>query len=943
MIRFLAVLPGCLLAAAGALPSAAAGEPRDGDLKPENLRCEYRTDPLGIDSLKPRLSWTLSSVSHGQHQTAYRILAASSAAALARDEGDLWDSGKVESNRSLQVAFQGEPPAAGRACHWKVRVWDAHGEASAWSEPARWEMGLLEPGDWTGRWINDGRANPEKDEDFYRDDPAPLFRKSFSLAKDVARARLFISGLGYYEASFNGQRVVDRVLDPGWTAYGKRVFYSVFNVTGLLRKGENVVGVTLGNGWYNPLPLEMWGRLNLREHLACGRPRFIAQLNVELADGTNVSIASDETWKVVGGPVLRNNIYLGEVHDARREIASWDRPGFDDAAWRQAAQSTEPIGVLQAQPQPPVKVTGELKPVAVTETEPGVFIFDMGENFAGWARLELSVPAGTRVALRYGELLDEDGTLNPLTSACGQIKGGGRAEAAEPGGASWPLPVAWQGDVYIARGGGETWTPRFTFHAFRYVEVSGLPAKPGLDTVTGLRLNAAVEEAGSFACSDEMLNAIQQMCRRTFLSNLFSVQSDCPHRERFGYGGDIVASCDALMLNFDMAAFYAKAVRDWADAALDDGMLTDTAPFVGIQYCGVGWAMVHPLLLNKLYQYYGDRRLIEEQYDVSRRWLDLVAAQNPEHIVANGLSDHEGLAPSPAGPMVTPLFAESARLVARLAGILGRTDDERKYTRLAETIRQAYVTEYFDAGTGRFEPGTQAGQAFALYLGMAPEEERQAAIDFLLDDIRERGGHLSTGILGTKFMLDVLAREGHAETAYGVVTQRTFPGWGFMLENGATTLWEHWAFSDNTFSHNHPMFGSVSEWFYGWLGGIQPHPDAVGFDRIVIRPQIIDCLDRVDASYRSARGLIVSRWRKAEGTIAMDVTIPPSTRASIHVPARRLEDVHEAGAGTGEGVPAVEAEGIRSARMAGRAAVFEVEPGTYRFVSIRGRDSSGEK
>jgi alpha-L-rhamnosidase len=372
-------------------------------------------------------------------------------------------------------------------------------------------------------------------------------------------------------------------------------------------------------------------------------------------------------------------------------------------------------------------------------------------------------------------------------------------------------------------------------------------------------------------------------------------------------------------------------------------MLTDTAPFVGIQYCGIGWAMVHPLLLNKLYQYYGDRRLIEEQYEISRRWLELVAAQNPELIVASGLSDHEGLAPCPPGPMVTPLFSESARLVARLARILGRDDDERRYSLLADSIRRAYIEKFLEAGTGRFESGTQASQAFALYLGMAPEDEKEAAIVLLLRDIDERGGHLSTGIMGTRFMLDVLSREGHAGTVYDMVTRKTFPGWGFMLENGATTLWEHWAFSDNTFSHNHPMFGSVSEWFHAWLGGIQPHPEAVGFDRIVIRPQIIDDVEWVDASYRSMRGLIVSRWRKTAGTVVMDVTIPPNTRAAVHVPAKRLEDVREVARPAGEAVPAAEAAGIRSARKAGNAVVLEAEPGTYRFVSSSSHDDNGEK
>jgi alpha-L-rhamnosidase len=943
MNRFVPIFLSCLVAVPGVLSAAS-------EFRPENLRCESRANPLGIDLPNPRLSWTLSSPSRGRIQTAYRILVASSATALARGEVDLWDSGRVDSTRLLQIAYRGEPLTSGLACFWKVRVWDAQGEPSRWSEPARWEMGLLDPEDWTGHWIGDGRQYRGKDEDFCGEDPAPLLRRSFSITRDVARARLFISGLGYYEASLNGRRVGDSVLDPGWTAFDKRVFYSTYDVTGLFRPGENVLGVTLGNGWYNPLPLKMWGRLNLREHLVCGRPRLMAQLKIEFVDGASVSIVSNETWKVAEGPILRNNIYLGEVYDARKKIVGWDRPGFDDSTWRAASLVTEPVGDLQAQPQPPVKVTAEIEPVALTEPKPGVFIFDMGQNFAGWVRLRFAAPAGSRITLRYGELLNEDGTLNPLTSVCGQIKGS-KEKSPRSDDAPWPPPVAWQGDVVIARGGSdETWRPRFTYHAFRYLEVTGLPARPDLDMVRGLRLNAAVEEVGSFECSDETLNAIHRMCRRTFLSNLFSVQSDCPHRERFGYGGDIVASCDALMLNFDMAAFYAKTVCDWADAARDDGMLTDTAPFVGIQYCGVGWAMVHPFLLNKLYQYYGDRRLIEEQYAVSRRWLDLVTVQYPEHIVEQGLSDHEGLAPSPSGPMVTPLFAESARLVARLAGILGRSGEERKYTRLADSIRQAYIEKYLDVGSGRFGPGTQASQVFALSVGGVPPESRAAALGLLLADIGEHDGHLSTGILGTKFLLDVLSREGYARTAYGMVTRKTFPGWGFMLENGATTLWEHWAFSDNTFSHNHPMFGSVSEWFYKWLGGIQPHPEAVGFDRIVIRPQIIDELDWVEASYRSARGPIACSWKRTGKTVVMDVTIPPNTRASVHVPAQRLDDVRAIGPVVGgkmgahsEKIPAAKAEGVRSARLVGQEAVLEVEPGRYRFVTTRDSIQSGEE
>jgi len=452
-----------------------------------------------------------------------------------------------------------------------------------------------------GRSASGTRRNPTKDEDFYKEDPAPLFRKTFDLPKAARKARLYITGLGYYEASLNGQPVGDHALDPAWTVYSKRVFYSTYDVSELLRDGTNSLAVTLGNGWYNPLPLRMWGHLNLRKHLTIGRPRFIAQLEIELA---------------------------GEVYDARKEIRDWDRPGCDDSGWAQAGIAPEPLGRLQAQPLPPIKVTRTLKPVKVTEPKEGTFIFDMGQNFAGWVRLALNVPRGTQITLRYGELLHKDGTLNPMTSVCGQIKGtrkNAEGEAIPVGGPGAPK-IAWQSDTYIARGGGpESYTPRFTFHAFRYVEVTGYPGTPPADAIEGLRLNTDVTEVGTFACSNDQFNRIQQMCRWTFLSNMFAVQSDCPHRERFGYGGDLVATCDAFMLNLDMAGFYAKVARDWHDSALPDGMLTDTAPFVGIQYCGVAWAMAHPLLQLQLYKYYGDRRIIEDQYATSKRWLDLVA------------------------------------------------------------------------------------------------------------------------------------------------------------------------------------------------------------------------------------------------------------------------------------------------------------------------------
>ncbi len=890
-----------------------------------NLRCEYRVDPLGIGTDKPRLSWVLESSERGQMQTAYRILAADSKKMLARDEGNLWDSGRVESSDTLQIEYSGSALGSRQRCYWKVRVWDRDRRPSQWSEPAYWECALLHPEDWEGSWISDGRPTPQRDEDFYAEDPAPLLRRSIPIDRKVVRGRLYITGLGYYEARINGQRVGDRYLEPGWTDYRDRIHFSTYDVTGLLQKGENCLGVMLGNGWYNPLPLRMWGRLNLREHLPVGRPRLRAQLELVMADGTKQTVVSDTSWKFREGPIRKNNIYLGEVYDARQEVAGWDLPGFEDRGWEFAVEAFPPGGKLQAQPLPPVRITQEIAPVKVQEIQPGVFVYDMGQNFTGWVRLRVEAPRGEEIQLRYGELLRQDGTLNPLTSVAGQIKGKWR-DGTPIGGPGSP-EIAEQRDVYIASGGGlEDYSPRFTFHAFRYVEVTGYSGRLGLEDLAGFRLHSDIEEAGTFACSDLLFNRIHAMSRQTFLSNLIGVQSDCPHRERFGYGGDIAVTCEAFMLNFDMAAFYAKTVRDWHDAALPDGMLTDTAPFVGIHYCGVAWAMVHPLLQKQLFRYYGERRLMEEQYPTSRRWLDLVASRNPGHLIPEGLSDHEGLEPAPAEKMVTPLYFESARILSWLAGMLGQKEDQGRYGDLAEAIRAAYLERFLHRDSGRIEPVSQAGQAFALALGILPVEEQGEALSVLLRKIEDEDrGHLTTGIYGTRFLLDALSQAGKAASAAEIIRQKTFPGWVFMLENGATTLWEHWEFSDDTFSHNHPMFGSVSEWFMKWLAGIQPHPDAAAFDRIRIRPQPVEGVDWAEARYSSIRGEISVRWARKGDTIVLEVTVPVNTQAEVWIPTSNPDSVREGGR------PAGSMPGLRFLGPDSGCAVYAAVSGKYTF------------
>ena len=912
-----------LLLPHGTANSSRADGTASSTLSTYDLRCEMRQEPLGIDAARPRLSWKLSSNERGQRQSAYQVLVSDSRDSLIPGAATYWDTGKVETKQSLHIVYGGRVLRSRERCYWTVRVWDHDGVASAWSEPATWEMGLLDAADWQAQWIDDGKPTPASDEAHYAPDPAPLLRTEFAVRDDVARARLYISGLGYYDATINGEPVGKRVLDPIWTQYGKRVFYSTYDVTQHLQRGDNAIGVMLGNGWYNPLPLRMWGNLNLRDHLVIGRPRLIAQLEIEYASGQREVIATDKSWKTSPGPIVRNNIYLGEQYDARREQSGWNRAGFDDTTWASVHASAAEIGPLQATPMQPIRVIGHLRPVAITEPQPGVFIVDLGQNFTGWARLSVEGTRGTQVRMRFGELLHDDGTLNPMTSVCGQIK---REGVGGPGAPA----VAVQQDTYTLRGGErEMYTPRFTFHAFRYVEITGYPGVPSLDAIEGLQLASDLSHTGHFSCSSDLLNRIHKMVRWTFLSNLVGVQSDCPHRERFGYGGDIVATCEAFMMHLDMSSFYAKTVMDLADSASPTAAFPMTAPYVGIAYAGleegdgpIGWSLAHPLLVRELYRHYGDRRIVEQQYEAARRWVEYVRKRSVDDIVEQGLSDHESLEPKAVRVTSTAFYLQGVEIVSELATILGRDEDARRYRELAGDVRRAFAESLVNADSGRIGIGTQAAQAAAMYHNLVPDHLRAAAFARLVEPIETDPNHLVSGIFGVRYLLDVLSREGRADLAHALVDRTSAPGWGHMLERGATTLWEHWAFSDNTFSHNHPMFGSVSTWMFSWLAGIAPAADTVGFDRVLFRPQLVPGLTWASARYESARGPIESRWMIEDGQFTLRVALPPGVIGDVQLPASCAEaSVMEST------IPVDEARGVT--RIGPRR--LRVESGEYKF------------
>ncbi len=895
---------------------------------PVDLKCDGLSG-VPTSSIVPQLSWRVESGKRGQAQSASQILVASSAEILAAGKGDLWDSGKVKAKRSPLVNYAGKTLVAGQRCHWKVRCWDADDQPDAWSAPAIWEVAPTAPADWQGaRWIDDGRDNPSKDEDFYQPDPAPLLRHEFEVTKPIVRARLHVAGLGYALPSLNGKRLADHILDPPWTNFDKRILFRTHDVTAALGEGSNCLGLTLGNGWFNPLPLRMWGARNIRAALPHGRPRAIALLVVEHPDGSRTNITTGPDWRTSNGPTLRNSVFLGEERDARLENSGWDKPGFDAAAWKLARITEAPLKPLMPiLDMPPVRATESITPVAVTSPAKDVHIVDFGINFTGLPEIKLNVPSGTRIAMRYGEILHPDGTLNPMTSVCGQIKGMKKNDngVETPIGGPGAPTVAWQQDIYIAHGGkGETYRPDFTFHAFRFMEITGVLEAPKLGDIRGIRAHSELPDAGSFSCSNELFNRIQEITRNTFTNNAISVQSDCPHRERFGYGGDIAVTSEAFMMNYNMAGFYAKTARDFADTAQSDGNFTDTAPFVGVQYCGVGWAMAHPLLLEQIYQHYGNQSLVAEQLPAAVRWFDLEASKREKDLVVKGLGDHEAK-PKIAGPVITtPMFIDTARRMARLSRVIGAEQDSLRFEKMADESTRAWAKAFL-AETGKVGGGSQSEQAMALGFGAVPENARDKVFENLVANLTSAadGPSLTTGIFGTRFMMEQLTQRGRHDLAYAIADRKSFPSWGWMLENGATTLWETWKQSDNTYSHNHPMFGSISAWFFRWLGGIQAADDAVGFDRIIIRPQAIPNLKWVKCSHRSIRGLIESNWSTADTTTSYEIVIPPDSTAVIELPA--------GGELTEGGHPLAEAGAIKNLPPGNGVQRLQVGSGRYQF------------
>ncbi|MEO6328096.1 MAG: family 78 glycoside hydrolase catalytic domain [Ginsengibacter sp.] len=888
-------------------------------IQPVHLTCEYIGNPLGIDIAKPQLTWNFLSDERNQIQTAYEILVSDSKEDIKFFKGNVWQTGKIISHQNIHIEYDGLPLKPFTKYFWRVKVYDKNDKASSWSWPATFETAVLGPADWQAKWIGDGTSQFEKDEDFYENDPMPLFRKQIMVNKKIALARLYISGLGYSEVYINNKKIGDHILDPGFTAYRKQVLYVTYDITSSLKlKRLNTIGFILGNGWYNPLPLRLFGRFNLRNVQQTGRPCVKAQVLIKYTDGTAETIATNETWQTSPGPVIRNNVYLGEEYDARLEKSFTAGGG-----WTNASVTMGPDGGLTAQMQPPVRITKVIRPVSINEAGKDTFIVDMGQNFAGVARIKVNGTKGAAVSLRYGEAIYADGSLNYMTSVAGHIK-----EIWHLGGGSGAPKTAWQKDVYILKGDEtEQWNPRFTFHGFRYVEITGWPGKPAITDIEGLRMNSDVQQQGSFSCSNDMFNTLHEKIQWTFKSNIFSVQSDCPAREKMGYGADIVATAGAYLYNYNMANFYKKTIQDYANDQQPDGGLTEIAPYTGIADRGyggqsgpLGWQLAFCYLQKKLYEYYGEKKVIEQQYPVFKRQIEFLQSKAINGLFHWDIGDHEALDPKAEAFSAACFYYHHVLLATEFAGILNQKEDSIKYAALAKTIKDAVVRKYWIPATGRFDNATQAAQIFALWYNLSSEKDK--TFDVLMQEYARHNWHLSTGIFSTMMMFDILRGSDKNDIAYTIANQKDFPGWGFMLENGATTLWESWEKPESS-SMNHPMFGSIDEWFYKSLLGI--NAAAPGFKKIVIKPQPA-VLTWAKGSYQSIYGEIKSEWKKDSAAFRLKVTIPVNTTAEVWLPAKENKIVTEGGKSN------FESAGIELVKYEKGYAVFAVGSGNYDFV-----------
>lgn len=867
-----------------------------------NLRCEQEENPLGIETLQPRFSWQIQAQQRNFEQSAWQILVADSPEKLQIDNGNIWNSGKNKSSASVLVPFKGKGLEAGRVYYWKVKTWDKEGNASPWSLIHQFSMGLLSEKDWSNaKWIAlekdkkdeivttglHGLANVDrilkgKKTGMYY---LPQFRKEFAVPKTVKRAVAYVSGLGHFDMFLNGSKVDNHFLDPGWTKYDKCALYVSFDITARLKQGQNAVGVMVGNGFFN-IPRERYFKLLA----SYGAPRLLMKIQIDYTDGSTQTVVTDTDWKVTESPVTYSSIYGGEDYDANKEQDGWMQPGFDDHTWNKALDTGWKTRLL-SQRSAPLTVRDRIPTVRLFKTKQGQWVYDLGQNFSGIIRLSLHAKNTHPVKLYPAELLNPDSTVNQSASGA-------------------PF---WFG--YIPKGKGmENWQPQFTYYGFRYVQVEGAiptgqPNPDGLPEIieiTGLHTCNSAETAGSFHCSKPLFNQIYELIDWAIRSNMASVLTDCPHREKLGWLEEAHLMQYSVQYRYNLAQLYEKTFNDMRSTQADNGMIPTIAPelveFEGGFKDTPEWGSTFIISPWYIYQWYGDTRLIETYYPDMQRYIGYLSSKANNHIIAYGLGDWFDIGPKPPGEAqltsngvtATAIYYYDVTLMEKMAGLLGKPDDARKYRELAVRIKQAFNQTYWNPVTRKYDRNSQAANAVALYMGLTTPENRQQVFENLIADIRGRNNALTAGDIGYRYVLRALEAGGASDVIYDMNCKYDSPGYGWQLAHGATALTESWQ-AYGFVSNNHFMLGHLMEWLFSGLGGIRQRENSFGFKHIVIHPEPVGDIREARTTYQSPYGLIVSDWKDNNNEFTIRVEVPANSRASVYLPSANTEYITESG------------------------------------------------